>query len=113
MTFQVPPTIHIHPTRAIESLNELCNTNTCSSGNDPPPDQATLFAIANREKSKLIEIIGDAVTLMYTQHGPQITALQVLQLYNRFISWHDGLSSTIANVAGEHGQAPHYVLSLL
>lgn len=113
MTFQVPPTIHIRPTHAVESLNELCNTNTYSSGSNSPPDQPTLFAAANRAKSKLVEIIEDAVMMMYTQHGPQITALQVLQLYNRFVSWHEGLPSTIASVAGEHGQAPHYVLSLL
>lgn len=114
MTFQIPPAIDI-PTHGIQSLNELYNakSNIRASGSVSPHVQPGLFATANQEKFKLVAIIGDAVTLMYTQNGPLITALQVLQLYGRFVSWRDGLSSEIASVFNGDGQAPPHVLSLL
>lgn len=115
ITFQVPPAIDLTLPSGIESLDELAKSKDkpCMHNSDPPPERPGLVTIAILEKSKLIDIIDDVVTMMYTQHRSRITTAQVLQLLDRFVAWHDGLLTAIADVAGEDSQAHSHVLSLL
>jgi hypothetical protein len=115
MTFQVPPAINLTFPFGIESLEELAKSKLelCSYNNDSLQEQPGLVATAILEKSKLVDIINDVVTMMYAQHGSQITTLQVLQQLDRLVVWHDGLLKTIADTTNDHGQAPPHVLSLL
>lgn len=115
MTFQVPPAINLTFPPGIGSLDELAESKAefylfnsdLSSG---IPD---LVVTAILQKSKLIDIIDDVVTMMYNHHGSQITTIQVLQQLDRLAAWHDGLLAAIADVAGENGPAYSHVLSLL
>jgi len=61
----------------------------------------------------LTAIIQDVVTMMYTQHGPQIAAHHLLQQYGRLVAWRDDLPSIIGNPENNHSQALPHVLSLL
>jgi hypothetical protein len=115
MTFQVPPAINLIFPSGIESLDELAQSKTdlCQYDNHSLQEQPGLVTTAILEKSKLVDIIDDVVTMMYAQRGSQITTLQVLQQLDRLFVWHDELLREIAGVNNDHGQAPSHVLSLL
>jgi hypothetical protein len=114
MTFQVPPAINLTFPSGIESLDELAQSKTDLCQYDTHSLQEPgLVTIAILEKSKLVDIIDDVVTMMYAQHGSQITYIQVLQQLDRLVVWHDGLLREIAGVNNDHGQASSHVLSLL
>ncbi|TVY82922.1 Nitrogen assimilation transcription factor [Lachnellula suecica] len=114
MTFQIPMTINYATLNAVEE-------------NDPTLDEARwyfyryvsdqcpawpgLIATTNREKSKLIRIIQDATSLMYSKQGPKSSALQILQLYRRFVTWEDDLPNVMGDI--ENNNSLPHVLSLL
>jgi hypothetical protein len=81
--------------------------------NDQCPAWPSLLATTNREKSKLVAIIYDAVTKMYTPDGEGLTANAVLHLYSRFVAWREELPSSIGNIESYTSQALPHVLSLL
>lgn len=81
--------------------------------NDTCPAWPSLLATTNREKSKLVGIISDAATKMYTQQGECLTADDVLRLYGRFIRWRKELPSFIGNTESHNSQALPHVLSML
>jgi len=80
--------------------------------NDKTPAWAGLLATTNREKAKLIDIIKDSTTLMYSP-GQTIYARQVLQLYDRFMGWRSDLPASIGNIEKNNSQPLPHVLSLL
>ena len=115
MTFHVPPNIDMPPPVEIESPNEFNHLaiSPYPRSSSAPPERSSLLATINSEKSTLIGIIEDVVTMMYSERGPQITAVQVLREYDRLITWRDGLLSTIARRGSEASQESPHVLSLL
>ena len=80
---------------------------------DQVPSWPGLVATTNREKSKLMVILQDVVTMMYAHQGPPISARNVLRLYGRLLSWRNGLPNIIGNIEKNAGQALPHVLSLL
>lgn len=71
------------------------------------------MATTNVERSKLVTIIEGAVAMMYSQHGPHVTAQQVLQQYDKFVEWRHELSQRLRGIASNDSQALPHVLSLL
>lgn len=116
MTFQVPAIINF-------TLSETYNDNLGEHddakwyfyryASDQCPAWPGLLATTNREKSKLIAIISDVATMMYTKQGPGVTAGHVLQQYGRFLTWRDELPAEIGNIEDNSSQALPHVLSLL
>jgi len=72
-----------------------------------------LLATTNRQKSKLIDIINDVTTMMYTQNGLPITASQVLKSYTKLVTWRKELPNLVANIDDETRPPLPHVLSLL
>lgn len=81
--------------------------------NDQCPTWPGLLATTNREKSKLVGIINDAATKMYTSQAERLTANDVLHLYQRFVNWRHELPGSIGNIESHNSQALPHVLSLL
>ena len=116
MTFHVPPEIEIPSPPETENLNEFDHLATFHDphSNISPPKGPSLLATISSQKSILIGIIEDVVTMMYSQQrGLRITAIQVLRQYDRLLAWRDGLSSKIARHGSDIGQDSPHVLSLL
>jgi hypothetical protein len=116
MTFQVPPTLNSALYDDIEETDDKIDAAKWyyyRYVNDQCPAWPGLLATTNREKSRLTAIIQDVVTMMYTQHGPQISAHHLLQQYGRLVAWRDDLPSVIGNIENNNSQALPHVLSLL
>jgi len=71
-----------------------------------------LLTTTNREKTKLIRIIREIITIMYAQDRPQISAGNILQLYKRLVTWRKELPSMLGDIENGARTLPH-VLSLL
>jgi hypothetical protein len=113
---QVAPAINIPPQNGIQDFDEKLDSavwHIYPGGSDPPFGRPGLLATTNVERSKLVTIIEGAVAMMYSQHGPRVTAQQVLQQYDKFVAWRHELSHRLAGLAGNDGQALPHVLSLL
>jgi len=80
---------------------------------DETPGWPALLATTDREKSKLMKIINDAATLMYSTEGARLTAAVVLDIYARFVAWRRMLPQSIGNIDSYKSQALPHVLSLL
>jgi len=77
------------------------------------PAQPGFLATTNRQRSKLIDIINEITTMMYTTNGLSITAPQVLMSYTKLITWRKDLPTSIGDIEnGSRLPLPH-VLSLL
>jgi hypothetical protein len=116
MTFQVPPSPNSALYDDIEEVDDKIDAAKWyyyRYVNDQCPAWPGLLATTNREKSRLTAIIQDVVTMMYTQHGPQISAHHLLQQYGRLVAWRDDLPSVIGNIENNNSQALPHVLSLL
>jgi hypothetical protein len=116
MTFQVPPTINATPFDSIEENEDKLDEAKWyfyRFANDQCPAWSSFLATTNREKSKLIAIIQDVATTMYSQQGPQLSAHHVQQLYSRFVAWRNDLPSIIRKIKSNNTQALPHVLSLL
>lgn len=72
-----------------------------------------LLATTNREKTKLMKIVHDIVTIMYAFHGPQRAALDILQLYARLVAWREELPQELKAVEGSKSHPLPHILSLL
>ena len=81
--------------------------------NDQCPAWPGLLATTNREKSKLIRIIRDVTTMMYSQPGSKLSARQILQQYSKLVAWQDELPTSIGDIENNNSQALPHVLSLL
>lgn len=113
MTFQVPPSIDIPFTPVNESFDELDKPVIYNlHARSPSSRSRHLVSSIFSEKSTLIDIIEDVISMMYSVHGPQITALQVLQQYDRFLVWHEGLLSTLARTGDDEIRDSLHILSL-
>jgi hypothetical protein len=115
-TFQVPPMITSAPFEDIEDYDDKLDEAPwyCYRYvNDQCPAWPGLLATTNREKAKLVDIIDDAVTMMYTSKSARLTASDVLRLYSRFANWREGLPGSIGNIESHNSQALPHVLSLL
>jgi len=117
MTFQVPPPVN-YPAQfddVEENGDSVDETKWYFYRylNDQCPAWSSFLATTNREKSKLIAIIQDMVTMMYTLYGPRLSARQVLHLYGRFVTWREDIPSAIGNIEHNNSQALPHVLSLL
>ena len=115
MTFQLPTTISLMPYEDPEDDELLDDAKWYFYRyvHDQCPAWPSLLATTNREKSKLIEIIQDVVTMMYGQQSLGIDASQILHLYSRYVTWRRELPSVIGNVENNSGQALPHVLCLL
>jgi hypothetical protein len=116
VTFQIPPKIDTEPFDGIDSNDDKldeANWHFYRYVNDRVPAWPSFQATTNREKSKLVSIVQDVTTAMYSQQGRQLSAQHVLQLYGRFVTWRDDLPSSIGNIERNKSQALPHVLSLL
>lgn len=116
MTFQPPPNIRPAPLEWIESIDTKLDEAKWyfyRYVNDQCPAWPSLLASTNREKTKLLNIISDVTAMLYTPHGPQITAPRVLEQYGRFVTWREELPGRIGNIESNNSQALPHVLSLL
>jgi len=77
-----------------------------------PPAWPGLMTTTNREKTKLIKIIRETVTIMYAQDRSQISAGSILHLYKRLVTWRQELPNMLGNAENGARTLPH-VLSLL
>jgi hypothetical protein len=115
-TFQVPLKINSATFEDIEDYDDKMDESPWyfyRYVNDNVPAWPGLLATTNREKSKLIDIINDATTMMYTSQAARVTANDVLHLYSRFVTWREELPSSIAHIESHKSQALPHVLSLL
>jgi len=116
MTFQVPATVNYAAFDAIEENDSKLDEARWyfyRYVSDQCPAWPGLLATTNREKSKLIRIIQDVATMMYSQQGSRLSARQILQQYSRFVAWQDDLPSIIGDIENNNSQALPHVLSLL
>lgn len=81
--------------------------------NDQCPAWPGLLATTNREKSKLMRIVHDVATMMYSQQGSPVSTEQVLQQYSRLVAWREGLPRVLGDVENNASQTLPHVLSLL
>lgn len=115
-TFQAPLIITSPPFEGSEDNDEILdveNWNFYRYVSDQCPPWPCLLDTTNREKSKLIDIINDAATKMYSPHAEKLGADDVLRLYGRFLTWRKELPSSIGNIESHNSQALPHVLSLL
>lgn len=71
-----------------------------------------LFATANREKVKLVEII-HAITSMYCGPEQHVSANQVLLQYERLLRWRSNLPNSILDFETTGGPVLPHIVSLL
>ncbi|QSZ31836.1 hypothetical protein DSL72_001405 [Monilinia vaccinii-corymbosi] len=76
------------------------------------PTFPCLMATTNREKSKLIEIVHDATTLLYNKTDSRIYAEDMLAIYRRLLVWRENLPEKIASTGRKDVQMLPHVLSL-
>jgi hypothetical protein len=81
--------------------------------NDSCPAWPGLLATTNREKTKLIEIIGDASMMLYSSSAETIQARHILEQYGRYIAWRNALPEILGNLENNRSQPLPHVLSLL
>lgn len=115
-TFQVPPTVISAAFEDNEDYDDKLDEEPwwCYRYvNDTTPPWPGILATTNREKSKLIDIINDTTSMMYTSQGTKLTANDVLRLYSRFVMWREELPSSIGKIESHSSQALPHVLSLL
>jgi hypothetical protein len=116
MTFQVPAKVDYATLDAAEE-NDLKLDDArwyyYRFVNDQCPAWPGLLATTNREKAKLIAIIQDVATMLYSQQGPRLSAHHVLQQYGRFVAWEEHLPKVIGDIENNNSQALPHVLSLL
>ena len=79
---------------------------------DETPGWPSLLKTVNGEKMKLINIIGDVCTMLYSPASAKITAQQILNQHARFVAWSDALPDAITGVEKRSQALPH-VLTLL
>lgn len=116
MTFQVPAIIDLPVSESYKDFNnehDEAKWYFYRYASDQCPEWPSLLATTNREKSKLIAIISDVATMMYTKDGPEVSAYDVLQQYARFLTWRDELPSIIGDIVTNSSQTLPHVLSLL
>ncbi|TVY91214.1 Nitrogen assimilation transcription factor [Lachnellula willkommii] len=116
ITFQVPVTVDYTAFDTIEedeSKLDEARWYFYRYVSDQCPAWPGLLATTNREKSKLIRIIQDVSTMMYSQQAPKLSPRQILQQYSRFVAWQDDLPSIIGDLENNNSQALPHVLSLL
>ncbi|TVY44768.1 Nitrogen assimilation transcription factor [Lachnellula subtilissima] len=116
ITFQVPVIVNYTASDTIEeddSKLDEARWYFYRYVNDQCPAWPGLLATTNREKSKLIGIIRDMATMMYSQPDSKISARQILQQYSRFVAWQDDLPTSIGDIENNNSQALPHVLSLL
>lgn len=74
----------------------------------------SLQATTTRQKSKLIGIVHDMTTILYSESDPPISARTILDLYKRFILWREDFAEALIGVAAENnGHGLPHILSLL
>lgn len=115
-TFQVPPTVVAMTFEDDEEYDDGLDREPwyCYRyAKDAPPPWPSIVATTNREKSKLVDIIEDSTTMMYSSNGAHLTARDVLQMYGRFMAWREDLPNSIGQIDSNSGQALPHVLSLL
>jgi hypothetical protein len=116
ITFQVPPGFNHGLYKIIEESDTKLDDAKWyfyRYMRDSCPAWPGLMATTNREKSKLIGIISDVSMMMYSENAAPITAIAVLQQYNRLVAWRGELPETIGNIEYNSSQALPHVLSLL
>ena len=116
ITHQVPPHVSYVPLDITEEGNSKQDKSTWSLYryfSDQCPAWPSLLATTNREKAKLLIIIHDVSTMLYSGGAEQLSANQVLQQYRRFTTWRKSLPSVIGDLDNNHSQALPHVLSLL
>lgn len=116
MTFRVPTNVGLAASTDLEEADgQLDDAKWYFYRylNDQCPAWPGLLATTNREKSKLVLIIEEILTTMYSSQGQQRAALEILQLYSRLVAWREALPSMIGNVENNTSQALPHVLSLL
>jgi hypothetical protein len=72
----------------------------------------SLYATTNREKSKLIDIIGEATAMLYTLDTACLKANHILGFYSRFVRWRNELPDVLKDLGSRKQPALPYVLSL-
>jgi hypothetical protein len=116
MTFQVPAQVDYAAFDAVEE-NDLTLDDArwyfYRFVSDQCPAWPGLLATTNREKAKLIRIIQDVATMLYSQQGPRLSAHNVLQQYSRFVTWKEDLPDVLGEIESNNSQALPHVLSLL
>jgi hypothetical protein len=83
-----------------------------SSDDDELPSRPGLIGTINREKSKLIDIIGETTAMLYTLNTGCVNARHILGLYGRFMKWRDELPDVLKNLGSRKAPALPHVLSL-
>jgi hypothetical protein len=114
--FQVPSRIDlgaIQEDDGSEALRDDASWHFYSHTNDRVGSWPSLQATISRQKSKLILIIEDVTTALYSQQSPRISAQQILEFYGRFVNWRSALPAVIGNMETNKSQALPHALSLL
>jgi hypothetical protein len=123
MTFQVPLIVNINPPSnsnlddeerdmQIDKMRWAFYRNPLDNktGIDWHP---SLTATIHKEKAKLLDIVYDVEVLLYSSGGPPISAQDILNIYSRFITWHEDLPCAIGNTSNKPTQLLPHAISIL
>ena len=94
-----------------ESASDEENWHHYTSIDFCSPCGPALLATVNRQKLKLMDIVGDVCTMMYGSASTLITARDILKAYSRFIAWSKDLPPCISE--DKHSQGLPHVISLM
>ena len=114
--FHVPSPIVLDPVEEIEDSDvdlDEARWYLYRNVDDECPAWPGLLATTNRQRSKLIGIMNDVTTMMYTQNNLPITAHQVLKSYTKLVTWRKELPKSVGICANESRPPLPHVLSLL
>ncbi|KAL3418448.1 Nitrogen assimilation transcription factor nit-4-like protein 2 [Phlyctema vagabunda] len=117
ITFQVPDIATLPNVVMIKPCDiYLHNTNWYFyrfRGEKFPSSLPGLSATIHQEKSELLVIVNEILTLMYSCHGPRATAIDILRLYARLLAWHNALPKELAEADYSNTSTLPQILSLL
>lgn len=116
MTFQVPPIVlsadYVGIEKDDDSIDELgwyCYRFKEDKHLDGRPG---LLATTNREKAKLLSIVQETATMLYSRRPPHISAHRIMQQYKKYSRWREELPAVIGDTSIRSEVLPH-ILSLL
>ncbi|EPE31271.1 hypothetical protein GLAREA_12574 [Glarea lozoyensis ATCC 20868] len=72
----------------------------------------SLLGTTNREKSNLIDLIGEATAMLYTLNTACLKANHILGLYSRFVKWRNELPEVLKDLGSRKRPALPHILSL-
>ena len=117
MTFRVPHAIDISYVRdnvLDDKQLDLTRWHIYSTPSSLVPSRPSFQATTTRQKAKLIAIVYDMTTTLYSHRNPPISARSILDLYGRFLLWREEFAKALVSLdTTNSGYGLPHILSLL